>query len=112
MVRLGQVAPCGRLLRRIMASMSQSFPKPPRRPWLRFSLRFLLLMIVVIAIPLAWQVNRVQEQRRLVAEVRRLGGRVFWDHEWSPGPGQPSYRVPPGPKWLRYILGEDFFAHV
>ena len=92
-----------------MANMSDA-PTKPRRRWLRFSIRSLLLLIALIAIPLAWKVNRAQNQRRVVAEVERLKGSIVWVHEELP----PFYsdNDPPGPLWLRNILGDDFFADV
>ena len=56
-----------------MASMVDATPNTRRR-WLQFSLRFLLLLIAVVAIPLAWKVNRVRNQRAVLAEIQRLGG--------------------------------------
>jgi hypothetical protein len=80
----------------------------PRRRWLRFSLRSLLLLVVVIAIPLAWKVNRVRNQRSVVAEVKRLNGEVNYDWQWA----SPRQTEPRGPRWLKNILGDDYFTDV
>jgi hypothetical protein len=84
-------------------------PSTPRRRWLRFSLRSLLLLVVLIAIPLAWKVNQVHNQRVVVAEIQRLKGRVAYDSfmEWK---GRPQ--ILKGPEWLRGLLSDDFFTDV
>lgn len=79
---------------------------PPKRRWFRFSLRALLVLIAVIAIPLAWQVNKVRRQRVVANQVTMLGCNVLWSHKIS------RYHKPPGPELLRRWLGDDFFATV
>jgi hypothetical protein len=84
----------------------------PSRRWLRFSLRFLMLLIAVVAIPLAWKVNRVRNQRAVIAEIRKLPGFMFYDYERNYGVGISTSSGPPGPEWLRDLLGIDYFADV
>ena len=73
-----------------------------RRRWFRFSLRSLMLLVVVIAVPLGWMVNRVRDQRAVVAELEKLDGQVTYDYQRFEtrsvilGPREPT-----GPKWLR-----------
>ena len=45
-------------------------PDKPRRRWFRFSLRTLLILVAVAAIPMAWVAHerRQSEKERLVAE--------------------------------------------
>jgi hypothetical protein len=103
-----RLAPC-----HTMAFMSGS-PANCRRRWFRFSLRSLLLLVALIAVPLAWKVNQVRNQRIVVAEVQRLHGRVYYDHQVTRsrfGFG-PSLGQSPGPAWLTRFLGDDFFADV
>ncbi len=87
-------------------------PPTPRRPWLRFSLRFLMLLVALIAIPLAWKMNRVHNQRAVVAEVMRLNGQISYYHQRRRVKVARRTAEPPGPKWLRGILGDEFFADV
>jgi hypothetical protein len=98
---------------RYNAFMTES-PVEPRRRWSRFSLRFLLLFVVIVAVPLGWEVNRVRNQRLVVAEIERLNGHMYYDYErnFNVGLSTSAAPEPPGPKWLRDLLGVDYFAEV
>lgn len=118
---------------------------PTQRRWFRFSVRSLFVLMVIVAVPLAWKFNRVRTQRRVAREIELTGGRVLYDYEChfyvnnpiprdseeSPDHGwvrftlggtrefddvrrsvEPVMPPPPGPHWLRVLLGEDFFAEV
>ena len=80
--------------------------KPKYRSY-SFSIRSLLLLMTVVGIGLAWKMNRVRKLRVAVAEVEQLGGDISYVHELSSTTSEP-----PGPKWFRSVLGEDFFAEV
>jgi len=70
-----------------------------------------MLLVAITSIPLgwmAWQVNRVRNQRLVVAELSSVGGLVIYNYQWQ----QRSRQEPPGPKWLRALLGDDIFANV
>jgi hypothetical protein len=62
---------------------------------------------------LAWKANQISEQRRIIATIKDIGGLVYYTHE-NPvlymKNGKPD--DPPGPAWIRRILGDDFFAEV
>ena len=81
-------------------------PPTPRRRWFRFTLRLLLLLVAVLAIPMAWKVNRVQNQRRVLATLTPFGAEVIWSYQHL------GAVAPLGPQWLRRLLGDDFFADV
>ncbi len=51
-------------------------PPTPRRRWLQFSLRTLLLVITAACVWLAWQAYRAQQQAIAVAALRELRGHV------------------------------------
>ena len=57
-------------------------PKPLSRPWWnhpRFSLRALMVLVLLIGAGLGWLVRSAHVQRDAVAAVRRAGGSVSID---------------------------------
>jgi hypothetical protein len=84
------------------------------RTLLRISVRGLLLLVLVTAVPLAWLAWLAREagtQRDAVAAIRRAGGEVRYD--WQARPGKPaSGRKESVPPWLVDSVGVDFFTHV
>jgi len=91
-------------------------PKPKRR-WFQYSLRTLLLLMLLASIGMSWfavKMQRARRQREAVEAIEKLGGWVRFDYQVnqsivlasSPPP------QPPGPEWLRRVLGDDFFAKV
>ena len=46
----------------------------PKRGWLRFSLRTLLILTALVAVWLGVQVNKAQKQRAAVAAIKAAGG--------------------------------------
>ena len=81
----------------------------PHRRWYQFSLRALMVLVVVVAVPcgwLKWKLDHKQRERAALAEVGRVGGNFNYD--WQYG-GQSG---PAGPAWLRKFLGDDFFSSV
>jgi hypothetical protein len=86
-------------------------PPPIRkRRWYQFSLRSLMILTLVIAVPCALLGRRIEWKRRERAAVKTLAkqGSVRYDYQSRENGGLKS--EPPGPKWLRGILGDDFFA--
>jgi hypothetical protein len=77
----------------------------PKRRWrcLQFSIATLLLVITAIGLALAPWVNRVHFQERVIADVKRLGGSVSFEHD----AGKPD-----DPSWLQAWLGEEYFRSV
>ena len=74
----------------------------------QYSLRTLLLLVLVWSISCSWLAVRMQQaqrQREVVEAIKRTGGQVWYDTEGEPG-------VP----WLRRLFerlfGEDFFKTV
>jgi len=75
--------------------------KPTRRRF-QYSLRTLLEVVTLCALPCSWlavKLLQAEQQREAVASIEKLGGVVF-------------YSRPSGPPWLRSVLGNDFFDHV
>ena len=60
--------------------MADPSTKPKRkRRWLRYSLRSLLLVMLMLSVWLGWMANRAAKQRRAVALVEELGGVAFYE---------------------------------
>ena len=79
----------------------------------QFSLRSLLLLVVVVAIPCSWlatEMKAAREQHAIVETIWKFHGHVYYDYEDHDPFALPS--KPPGPAWLCELLGEDLFASV
>ena len=80
---------------------TSSVPKAKLR-WLQFSLRGLLVLMVVVAVPLGWtmhKVNKVRQQRIAVAALEKMGC-IFRYEDAQIGAATL-------PDWLRILLGEN-----
>lgn len=86
-----------------------------RRRWLQFRLKWLLIFITVLAVPLSWLGWKLEEKRRerwAKAELKKFSVFLLSD---APVPDEDPFGAdekPPGPAWLRRMLGDDFFIHV
>jgi hypothetical protein len=66
----------------------------------QFSIRSLLIAVVVVAVPSSWlgaEMRQAERQREAVRDIKGLNGVV-------------EYRGFPPPYWLRRLMGDDFFA--
>ena len=82
-------------------------PKPKRR-WMQFSLRTLLIVVTVFCIGFGWlglKLKEGREQRNAIVAIRELGGRIGYEHE-------VDRSNPPGPEWLRQLIGDEYFFSV
>lgn len=87
-------------------------PPKRKRRWFQFSLRTLMIFTLICAIPCAWlgrKIERKRNERDAVAVILKLGGIVMYEYQTMPG---APPRQPPGPTWLRSLLGEKFFSEV
>jgi len=83
----------------------------PKRRLLRFSLRTLLIFMLVVCVAVGWKYERVRKQREVVAWVQEMGGLVYYDFELDER-GYERITETPGHEWVRKWLGRDFFAEV
>lgn len=91
-----------------------SAKRPPvNRWWLRFSLRTLMIVCLLISPVLAYLGNigfHVRRQRAVVKRIESLSGYVRYEHEvadsWDP------LAAPPGPEIVRRYFGQDAYSHV
>ena len=88
-----------------------------RRPF-QYSLRSLLLLTVVVAIPfsrLATEMQRAREQRDTVAAIHAVGGVIEYDYVSLSDPPHDPFTPgmePIEPIWLRKLVGDDFFCSI
>ncbi len=100
-------------------SNSGAQPESPRRlrRWFQYSLRTLLLFVLLVSIGMSWfavKMQQAKKQREAVEVIRRAGGMVIYDYHYGGLPKPPNYidmsgKQASGPAWLRRVLGDDFF---
>ncbi len=81
------------------------------RDWFRFSVRGLLVLVLVLGVWLGWLVRRVKAQQEAVRTIQQAGGFVQYDWELYRGLTIPGAR-PPAPDWLVKLIGIDYFGKV
>jgi Leucine Rich repeat len=81
------------------------------RRFLRFSVRGLIVLVLVTGVSVGWLVRSARIQREAVATIERAGGRVRYDSEWSTGKSIPAGK-PWAPRWLTDLIGVDYFGRV
>ena len=79
----------------------------------QFGIRSLLVMVLVAAIPCGWLGVEIKKAKRIEAAVQAIGkhgGTVLYDYEisWPSGVSTPGAE-PDGSKFLRQLIGHDFF---
>ena len=82
-------------------------PKPRRR-WLQFSLRTLLVLMLALGCVCGWlasKIKRAREQREAVKAIEELGGRV----DWKPASGG---MIRTAAAWVGKLMGEDWSVDV
>jgi hypothetical protein len=80
----------------------------------QFSIRSLLVLTLAVALPCSWlatEMKRAREQREQAEWIVKEGGRVSYDYERDSSGNDIPNAQPPGPAWLRSLLGDDFFTH-
>ena len=91
---------------------SKAEPPKRRRRWFQFSLRTLMIFTLICAIAAGWlgtRIERKHQEQAAVDAIRKLGGSVVYDYESLNSTKPPK---PPGPDWLRKLIGENFFSEV
>jgi hypothetical protein len=70
----------------------------PNRRWLKYSMRVLLVFVLLVSIPGGWvavEMRQTRREREAAAAISKLGGILYW--------AEPSM-----PRWFRSLLGDDF----
>ncbi len=81
----------------------------------QFSIRSLLILTIVVAIPCSWMAVEMKAARKQEAtkkEIEKAGGIFSYDWQFDANNIPRQYPEPPGPEWLRKLLGDDFFGTV
>ena len=79
----------------------------PRRRFFRYSLRTLMLVVTVFCVWIGIIAMRARDQRLVVQAILDAGGSVFYEHQ-----AQRAKTEPPGPRWLRQLIGDEYFFRV
>lgn len=80
---------------------------------LKFTLKTLLLVMTVFGVWLGSKVQRANKQRLAVEQIEQLGGNVVYSYELIDAYSWKRSNKPmPGPKWLRNLIGDDYFVRV
>jgi hypothetical protein len=87
----------------------------PRRRWFQYSLRSLMLAMFLASLAMSWVavgMRRARQQKKVVEDIRGLGGDIRYDYEFDHSGHLLPRASPPGPAWLRNLVGEDLFVAV
>lgn len=83
-----------------------------RRRWYQYSLRTMLFVVFVLCGLLSWlrlEMNRAQDRRAAIHALGLDEGGMYYAHQHE---GHTPLEPPPGPAWLRALLGDDLFQRV
>jgi len=81
----------------------------------QFSIRSLLVLVVVVAIPCSWFMTKLREARKIretAAAIRKAEGWVEYYFSLGDELGAVPCDGPPGPAWLRDLVGVEFLAEI
>lgn len=92
--------------RKCLAIMSQHLIKR----LFRISLRGLLVVVTLLCVLLAFKVRQVERQKAAIAWVEQHGGAVWNDFEMGDSGYYVANPKPPGPDWLRRLVGTDYLS--
>jgi Leucine-rich repeat (LRR) protein len=88
--------------------------QPPSHRWrklIRFSMRTLIVLVLIFGGGMGWLVRSARTQHKAVSAVTSVGGSVMYDWEWNKRKAYNG-RTAWLPTWISDRLGVDYFAHV
>jgi hypothetical protein len=88
--------------------------RKPNRRWFRFTLRGLMICVLILCVWLAWVVNRAHFQRDLLAALDRCDAVPKFSIEFNEQgeeiePGQTDFEPSAFANWLAPWIGEEYF---
>ncbi len=81
----------------------------------QFGIRSLFVLVLAVAIPCGWlaiERKLARRQMEAVDRITKLHGMVAYDWQFGVDDYVQSKAQPPGPEWLRKLLGDDFFQEI
>src|SRR4051794_10677016 len=90
-------------------------PRTSKRSRWKFSLKTLLIVLTLFCVWFGTWAGQSNRQRRAVEAIARNGGEFRYAHQKKAGTTGSNtiflaQAEPPGPKWLRQCLGDDYFV--
>ena len=86
---------------------------PRKRRWWRFSLRTMLLASTAVCVWFGMLASSARRQQQAVEAIQKVYGTVTYDWQFAePSQQKPGGPTPPGPQWLRRLLGPHYFDDV
>jgi hypothetical protein len=71
-----------------------------------------VLLVGILMACISARLDSSRRQHQAVDAIVRGGGRVLYDYEFDKFGDMYEHSHPNGPRWLRSILGDDFFNNV
>jgi hypothetical protein len=82
---------------------------------LRHSVQASILFIMLLTIGASWfavMLSRAWAQQKAIATIEEAGGFVFYDYQQDSSGNICQGPQPPVPRWIRSLMGDDFFQDV
>jgi Leucine-rich repeat (LRR) protein len=92
----------------------------PKRRWHQYSLRTLMICVTLFAVACSWFEVKMQQAKRqreaveafLPTRNHKAAFAVIYDYNFDKSGNYIRNAQPPGPVWLRNLLGIDFMSNV
>ena len=95
-----------------MTTSIKSPVRTSRRRFLRFSLRTMLVVVLVLSVWFGWMANLARRQRNAVRRATELGASMAFAFQLDERNGWIRDPQPWAPGWLRNAVGEDYFRRI